>query len=91
MNAPGRNHRREVRNPILGLPAWAALRHLDLPTRVVLAALLADLSADARARAQVSWRQNKGVMAAYWKAVGAYAGHVRRALDVPPARRRQRR
>ena len=40
----------------------------------------ADLAADARRRAQISWAQNKGVMAAYWKAVGAYATHIRRAL-----------
>lgn len=48
--------------------------------RAALAAVLGDLAADARRRAQISWTQNKGVMAAYWKAVGAYATHIRRAL-----------
>jgi hypothetical protein len=43
-------------------------------------AVLGDLAADARRRAQISWAQNKGVLAAYWKAVGAYATHIRRAL-----------
>ncbi len=87
MTPADRSLRREVRNPVLGLPAVAALQRLDPRTQAALAALLADLATDARARAQVSWAQNKGVMAAYWKAVGAYATHIRRALDAPPIRR----
>ena len=75
-----RSARREVRNPVLGLPAVAALRRLDPAVTAALAAVLGDLAADARRRAQTSWAQNKGVMAAYWKAVGAYATHIRRAL-----------
>ncbi|PZQ55950.1 MAG: hypothetical protein DI570_21630 [Phenylobacterium zucineum] len=75
-----RSQRREVRNPVLALPAVAALRQLDPAARAALAAVLRDLAADARRRAQISWAQNKGVMAAYWKAVGAYATHIRRAL-----------
>ena len=75
-----RSRRREVRNPVLGLPAVAALRQLDPAVTAALAAVLADLAVDARRRAQISWAQNKGVMAAYWKAVGAYATHIRRAL-----------
>lgn len=73
-----RSNRREVRNPVLALPAARQLLELPDDQRQVLAALLADLVADARQRAQVSWRQNKGPMAAYWKAVGAYAEHIRR-------------
>lgn len=42
--------------------------------------LLGDLTLDARSRAQSSWQKNKGPMAAYWKAVGAYANHIRNAL-----------
>lgn len=45
--------RRQIANPVLGLPA---------------------------ARAQHSWAQNKGIMAAYWKAVSVYARHIRRVL-----------
>jgi hypothetical protein len=78
--AAERSRRREVRNPVLTLPAVAALRQLDPAARAALAAVLGDLAADARRRAQISWAQNKGVMAAYWKAVGAYATHIRRAL-----------
>ena len=77
---PSRSTRREVRNPVLALPAVAALRRLDPAVTAALAAVLGDLTADARRRAQISWAQNKGVMAAYWKAVGAYATHIRRAL-----------
>jgi hypothetical protein len=65
---PSRSGRREVRNPVLGLPAVA---DLDPAVTAALAAVLGDLAADARRRAQISWAQNKGVMAAYWKAVGA--------------------
>ena len=78
--AETRSQRREVRNPVLTLPAVAALRQLDPAARAALAAVLGDLAADAKRRAQISWTQNKGVMAAYWKAVGAYATHIRRAL-----------
>jgi hypothetical protein len=76
----GRSERREVRNPVLALPAARALLDLDPASRAAIAALLADLVADARRRAQVSWKQNKGPMAAYWKAVGAYAEHIRRVI-----------
>lgn len=75
-----RSNRREVRNPVLALPAVKRLVELPPETREVVEAILADLVADARARAQTSWIKNKGPMAAYWKAVGAYAEHFRRVL-----------
>lgn len=75
-----RSARREVRNPVLALPSVRAIGGLDPASRAVLVALLGDLAADARERAQESWRKNKGPMAAYWKAVGAYAEHTRRAI-----------
>jgi hypothetical protein len=82
-----RSDRREVRNPVLALPAAQKLLALDPATREILAELLGDLAIDARGRAQESWRKNKGPMAAYWKAVGAYAGHIRRVCRMaPPAR-----
>ena len=70
--------RREIANPVLALPAARALADLDPRARAALAEILADLSADAAARAQRSWAQNKGIMAAYWKAVSVYARHIRR-------------
>ena len=75
-----RSSRREVRNPALALPATKRL--LDLPSeqRQVIYEILGDLVTDARRRADLSWRQNKGPMAAYWKAVGAYAYHFRRIV-----------
>lgn len=78
-----RSNRREVRNPVLALPAAKRIAELPPEARELLAELLADLTTDARARAQESWRKNKGPMAAYWKAVGAYAHHLRRAIRSP--------
>ncbi|RYE43630.1 MAG: hypothetical protein EOP24_27785 [Hyphomicrobiales bacterium] len=75
-----RSERREVRNPVLALPAAKRLMELPSDTRAVVADILADLSADARSRAEKSWRTNKGPMAVYWKAVGVYAGHLKRAM-----------
>lgn len=72
--------RREISNPILGLPAARALTALDPAARAALAAVLADLAGEAAERAQRSWSQNKGIMAAYWKAVSVYARHIRRVL-----------
>ncbi len=57
-----------------------ALRSLPLHTRELLAELLGELALDARQRADTSWRRHKAPMAAYWKAVSVYAGHIRRAL-----------
>ena len=75
-----RSNQAEVRNPVLSLPSAQRINDLPPESRAALAALLRDLSADARARAQKSWRQNKGPMAVYWKAVGAYATHLYRAI-----------
>lgn len=80
MRAVHRSNRREVRNPVLALPAAKRLQELSPETRQAVTDLLAEIVADARARAQQSWLKNKGPMAAYWKAVGAYAEHVRRVV-----------
>jgi len=71
-----RSSRADIRNPVLALPAARRIQGLSIETRATLAALLRDLTADARRRAQTSWKQNKGPMAVYWKAVGAYARHL---------------
>lgn len=70
----------EVRNPLLALPAMAQLRQLPLAQRAPLAALLEELSTQAHTAAERSWRQRKGPMAAYWRAVGVYARHTARGL-----------
>lgn len=70
----------KVINPVLGLPAAERLAALPADVRAEIAAIFKDLSVDARQRAQVSWKRNKGPMAAYWKAVGAYATHIYRAV-----------
>ena len=75
-----RSNRRDVRNPVLALPAIQKLRDLPPEAQDAVRELLGDLVRDARGRAQASWLKNKGPMAAYWKAVGAYAHHIKRAL-----------
>jgi hypothetical protein len=62
------------------LPAIARLYALDPPTRDILRAILLDLRADARVRAEKSWRQHKAPMANYWAAISVYSGHLARAL-----------
>ena len=81
MNA--RSVRREVRNPVLALPAFARLAALPAESRDAIAAILGDLVTDCRARADKSWRTHKAPMALYWKATGVYANHLKRALKVP--------
>lgn len=75
-----RAQRRAIRNPVLALPAIARLAALDPCLRATLHAILIDLARDARERADESWRRHKAPMAAYWKAVSVYAGHVARVL-----------
>lgn len=75
-----RSTRREVMNPVLSLPSVKRLETLSPETREVLACILVDLTKDARSRAQQSWLKNKGPMAAYWKAVGAYSNHLKNVV-----------
>jgi hypothetical protein len=75
-----RSNRRKVRNPVLALPAAQRLLAMGPEVRADLAELFRELNLDARQRAQVSWKQNKGPMAVYWKGVGAYAKHICRVL-----------
>ena len=87
--AQQRSSRPEVRNPVLALPAAARIASLPPEARDLLAQFLGEIAVDARSRAQTSWRRNKGPMAAYWKAVGAYAEHLRRAVRVKSSEARQ--
>lgn len=75
-----RARRADVRNPILALPAAARLSTLSPMARVELRMLLLDLRRDAQKRAEECWRRHKAPMAAYWKAVAVYAGHIARVL-----------
>lgn len=75
-----RSNRREVRNPVLALPGLKSLIALPADQRDAICDLLTSLRDDARQRAQQSWVKNKGPMAAYWKATGAYVEHIRRAV-----------
>lgn len=84
--AYGRSALAEVRNPILNLPAAQAILALPQEQRRPLGQLLRELSAQADAMAEHSWRRRKGIMAAYWRACSIYAKHIAHAID-PRGRR----
>lgn len=75
-----RSARPDVRNPVLGLASTGALLQLPPECRQALAAVLLEIRHEAHGKAEVSWRQRKGPMAAYWRAVAVYAGHIARAI-----------
>jgi hypothetical protein len=75
-----RSARIETRNPLLGLPSYQRLLALPEDAQAVLRDVLGDLRVDAAERAETAWRQRKGPMAAYWRAVSVYALHLRRDL-----------
>ncbi len=76
----------EVRNPLLQLPA-AQNAISATGSACGSGRASAELSFDARERAERSWRQNKAPMAVYWKAVAVYAGHLYRIARLTGARR----
>jgi len=76
----GRSARREVRNPVMALPAARAILALPEEQRRPIAALFGDLAKQADAQAETAWRKRKGIMAAYWRAVSTYAKHVDRVI-----------
>lgn len=82
----GRGARREVRNPVLLLPAAQGILALPVESRRPLGILLRQLADQANEQAQSSWKSNKGIMAAYWKAVSVYAKHLARVIDPISAR-----
>ena len=83
----GRGARRDIRNPVLRLPAAQGIIDLPIEQRRPLGILLRELADQANDEAQRSWRRNKGIMAAYWKAVSVYAKHLARVVDPISARR----
>lgn len=75
-----RSSKAEVRNPILSLPSASRLSELDKHSREIVVSILRDIQDDSRERADKCWRTHKAPMAAYWKAVSVYAGHISRAI-----------
>ena len=78
-----RSLRTDVRNPLVSLPSMARLQRFVEGQPVagsLLRDVLSEISSDARVRADKCWRTHKAPMAAYWKAVAVYAGHLRRGL-----------
>jgi len=71
----------DVRNPLVHLPSAQAMQTLPPEAKAALRALLKDLSADCRARANKAWATHKAPMAAYWKAQAVYANHAQRLLS----------
>lgn len=82
----GRGARREVRNPVLMLPAAKAILNLPIESRRPLGILLRQLADQANEEAKRSWARNKGIMAAYHKAISVYAKHLARVIDPAHAR-----
>ena len=61
--------------------AWQQrFRTLPEEARQALREALVALRADAGRRAQHQWSKHKAPMAAYWKVVAVYAGHLARTL-----------
>lgn len=83
-----RSLRPDIRNPVLQLEEFRELRELLHGTEPIAPAVfrrkldraLLALARKNRADAQHNWRKNKGMIAAYWKIVGVYVGHIARAL-----------
>lgn len=74
----------QVRNPVLALPAAAQLQALSPDARAALRAVLLDIRSAAQANAQKCWATHKAPMAAYWKVVAVYTGHI--ALLLRPSK-----
>jgi hypothetical protein len=77
----GRSARREVRNPVLALPAAQRIQELPREHRALLGAMLRDLAIDANAKGQDCWGSGKAMMGAYWRVVAVYAKHLAHVID----------
>jgi len=75
-----RSNRPEVRNPVLRLDAARRLKNMNAEAKCELRQVLLDLRAEAKLEGDRAWRRSKYMMAAYWKVVAVYAGHIARAL-----------
>lgn len=79
-DAIARSNRPETRNPLLRLPSAAKLNDLPPEAKAALRDVLLDLRADAQANADYCWAKHKAPMAAYFKALSVYCGHMSRLL-----------
>lgn len=70
----------EVRNPVLKLDAARRLQAMSPLSRAELRGVLLELRAEARHEGDKAWTSSKYMMAAYWKVVSVYAGHISRVL-----------
>lgn len=61
-----RSTRREVRNPLLGLPGVRRLQLLPPDVRAAIVDALKEIRMDARERAEKAWRSHK----APWPSIG---------------------
>ena len=84
MEAQSRSARPEVRNPVLGLQSAQALQELGNDARQALRAVLLDISADARKRAEHAWKTRKPPLSCYWACVAVWAKHIARAINKTP-------
>lgn len=76
-----RSSRREVRNPILALPAaQAILASLTPDQRVAMKRLFRELKGQCRQKEAEAYAKRKGPMTAYWMAAGTYSGHIANVL-----------
>lgn len=78
-----RSSRAEVRNPILRLPEAQRLAEVlaDHPDAArAFRDLLGAIHRHAHTEADRAWRQRKPPVAAYWRAMGVYARHIRAAV-----------
>lgn len=79
-----RSNRPEVRNPLLRMQtmARAAEMFAELPAEVQQAwlDLFTEVSEQARASAEHTWRRHKAPMAVYWRGVAVYVRHFSVAL-----------
>lgn len=67
-----------VSNPLTTLPSAERIKTLPPEARAALRALLLEIRADARQRAEKCWKKHKAPRAAYWEALSVYAGHTAR-------------
>jgi hypothetical protein len=77
----GRSSRRDVRNPVLALPAAVeALQSLDAAQRAALRTTLLAIREQALERERESYRKRKGPMVSYWMANATYLKHIAQVL-----------
>ena len=75
----------DVRNPLLKLKSAAALRDLPWAARAAIRAVMVGVRAESQRRADAGWCVRRVHIAARWKCLAIYSGHVVKLLG-PDAR-----